>query len=416
MIGKIKITESEHQCIRLEKPAKLFFVFLAFLLLLPLVWGGFCTDHRERENFEKRHLARFPAATELRDPKKYFTDIEAYISDHVGFAVAFNRFYRKMSYYLFRASTVKNISITKSGFVFLTSHSAEKANEGIEVLCIPDASEAARQEAWSNLMRINRAVTSFGHRAIFASAISKPVLYPEHLPGDISAATRKRCHQFYGENNLLRFLKRKAVSEGLIFHYPLERFRQAKTDPHFYPKENFHWHGLSAHVFARTFFERLGLSVPPYFDDGRELIAADADLHSLGFTRKIKVWAFSYPEFWISGGFLDKRLDYLKPYYERMIDYSFYTTERPLMDKDAILFSYSFGKNTAKHLAVGYKTLTQINVNFLQENETERFFEKMLSLHREMDVIFFFFDASMIPGDPLRRFAGTFSHLGKKAG
>ncbi len=251
----------------------------------------------------------------------------------------------------------------------------------------------------------------FGHRTIFATAITKPVLYPEHLPADVSDKAKENCSKFLKENNILKLLQLEAKRKNIFFHYPVEAFMSAKNEAHFYPKENFHWNGLSASLFSKTFFENLGLSVGHRFETGKHLVKTKADLKTIGFDRIMKVWNFPYAEFEVNGGFRHEQLNYMKQQYPRLGDYSYYLTKNPLQNKSAVVLSDSFGGPVARHLATGYKTLTHYNIFELQDSEKKSFYKQIFKSGSGMDIIFLFHDGGIVYRPTLQNLADTLTEL-----
>lgn len=388
--------------------SRILVLVVAVFLLLPVI-GGLFIDHGDRSRFENRTLAQFPSLSELIAPNRFFAKFDKFTGDHLGFAVFFNRIYAKSSCFAFKRGIVENVSVTQNGFVFLTSHFADSHNDAIEQLCLPAPDPETTRQYYSALRHLDTGINSFGHRMIFGVAITKPVLYPEQLPEDIGPDIKRRCRMFFS-NNIIKTIREKAGEDGIIFHYPFGSFMAHRDIPHFYPKENFHWNGYSAHLFSYTLFKKLGVE-NGVSDSGKCLSTTEADLKIMGFERDITVWSYPYDAYCIEGGAGDPRLHYMKKYYSRMNDFSYYETENPLQKKDAILISDSFGKFTAKHLARGYATLRHFNVSHLLEEEKVDFFQHVLTLNRGMDIIFLFFDGTVVNGYSIRTMADIFDKL-----
>jgi hypothetical protein len=177
----------------------------------------------------------------------------------------------------------------------------------------------------------------------------------------------------------------------------------------FYPKENFHWKGASTHLFSKTFFQSLNLDVSKYgFSDGATVEETFADLQSIGFKRRIKVWSYPYKSFKVSEN-QQSKFGYLRRYYERMYDFSYYTSSNPLQDKDAVLISNSFGAFIARDLAPGYKSLLHINVNNLQRKDQKELFDHLFTLGKNMDFIFLYHDAALAGRNGLVKLSNGFN-------
>jgi hypothetical protein len=72
----------------------------------------------------------------------------------------------------------------------------------------------------------------------------------------------------------------------------------------------------------------------------------------------------------------------------------------PASGRSALLLSNSFGAFVAPHLAPGFKSLTHVNLNALQEAEAEVFLQQLMERVKPDDVIVLFHDGG-IPSVPL---------------
>ncbi len=394
--------------------SKLCLIAIALILLTPLIRGLYFQDSTSRRNYENRNLNKFPEIQGLLHVKQFFTDLDHFLKDHIAFFITINQCYRKGSFYLFNESPVKNVSVTLDGFVFLNSHNASLHNTVFDRLCRPRTSPEKVDAYLKDLKILDRVIRSFGHRMIFAVAPSKPSIYADKLPKDLNEKTRSNCLRYMQEENILTLLAKKADEIGIIFHYPQQAFIDARNDQNFYPKENFHWNGKSPHLFSKTLFERLGIEVGFGFEIGSQIVQATADLGMLGFERPIQVWDYPYQKYQLKRESSGPMLEALRPYYERLSEYSQYSCGAPLQNKNAIILSNSFGASLAKHLAIGYKTLKHINIFQLQEHEKDRFYQKMLYSGEGMDVIFVLHDDAVAYGETLKSLATVFDKLSRQ--
>ena len=399
--------------IEINWPTRVVLCLLACFLLLPIVWGYFFTDAEERSRFEKRKLAEFPSLAQFDASGRYFSDVEKYLDDHIGFAIEINRFYSKIESYLFNHSSSNGVSFGQDGFVFLNSHDPSEPDSIFKWFCTPRLSPALTADYIGKIEKVNNAIKAFGHRAIFTVPISKPTLYPEKLPDDIGQELKTWCSEFMQRENILKALQAQAEQRGILFHYPYAEFLAAKNEPHFYPKENFHWRGGGGHLFSKKLFETLGLKIDNRYSEGARLIDTRADLvHLIGFERPIKVWYYPYEIFKLSENKAPE-LDYMLDYYSRMhtAGFSYYTSAAPLQQKDAIMISHSFGAYVSRDLAVGYRSIKHINIAALQDHEMEKFYKHLFSLGENMDIILLFHDANMASDYLLNLLADSIGEL-----
>ena len=397
--------------IQVSPAARMTLLAMACALVLPLLWGLFFTSSQSRSQFENRTLAGFPSLSLITTPGQYGQGLDLYLKDHMGFTIEVNRWYRKLMFYCFHKSTVENISVGGDGFVFLTAHEADDHNRVFDDLCQGQVSGTLLETHVKSIETICDVIRSFGHRPVFATAITKPVLYPERLPHDVSDRARQKCGDFLKTDNILVQLQTRVEEQGIVFHYPVRAFVAAKNQPHFYPGQNFHWHGLSTHVFARTLFERLGISVGLDFERGKHLVETRADLKMIGFERTIQTWQFPYGAFGVSGGFNHDTIRRIKQSYSHLVDASAYATRHPLQDRDAIVLSDSFGAFASRDLATGYLTLAHFNIFQLQDAEKQRFFTRVFASGQDMDIIFLFHDGGIVYRPTLEDLADVLTHL-----
>ena len=119
-----------------------------------------------------------------------------------------------------------------------------------------------------------------------------------------------------------------------------------------------------------------------------------ADLKSIGFERKVKVWQYPYEHYGVQKekGFWKT----LRPYYKRAGDIHHYSTKNPLSERKALLLTNSFGAFVAPHLAVGFKDLYHVNVNHLHATEKEAFKGEFIDNLGVTDVILLVHDSAFV--------------------
>lgn len=166
--------------------AKLTIFFIALLLFIPLL-TSWSTDHAERSKWEKRELAEWP---EWRSSSDYFSQLSAYADDHIGLALELNQLYRKLMFYGFRDNPVANISVGKSGFVYLNSHNAKRTNTKFNTLCKDGVSNVFFNKRKEQFDRLFTLLKSRSFTTTIGIAISKPAAYS----GEVERPFRRKMN------------------------------------------------------------------------------------------------------------------------------------------------------------------------------------------------------------------------------
>lgn len=393
--------------------SKLILLFLAGTLATPVVVGYF-TDHKARASWEKRSLTQFPQWLGWKDITLFFSEIDKFSSDHIGFALPLNRLYRKFRFYVFSDSPATNITVGSSGFVYLNSHNPQKAHTIFQSLCVNGDDNRGLQQRVDTLGEIFSELEARNYRVSLGIAISKPVLYPDYLPLQVPQYYRDACTTYQNRGNIPTRISEIFSTSGRIAYYPLKVFYNYRNQDGFYPKENFHWNGKSAHVFAQEFLSLIGLPPGENFSKDNVLISTKADLHSSGFIRNISTWHYPYTQYKIVKT-KEHELDWIKNYYKHANDYSQYETFQPISEeRKALVISNSFGVFIAPHLAPGFQSLLHININDLQDNEYLMFWSDFLDKLQPTDIIFIFHDDIIVTGYRLKNISQALVQIGQE--
>jgi hypothetical protein len=374
---------------------KVLLLSVAAVLSVPGAFG-LLTDHEARSRWEKRSLEVLPGWPGVLESSSYFAALSRFADDHVGFALAVSRFVRRTRFYVLADDPAVNISVGKDGFVFLNSHLPERPFDVFEFLCVKGANEARYEHMALEVESTFEWFESRGYMPSLGIAVTKPVLYPENLPGRVPAKYRDACRTFGSRPSIPRRLAALGRNSGRVIHYPFDEFMLQRAKPAFYPKECFHWYGLSAHVFARGLLAQLGIQAGPEFEEGATLDTVPADMHSFtGFGRRVTAWRFPYRAYGLEQRPGEPKM--IVEYYRRarVEDFSTWTSATPLTDRSALLISNSFGENVAEHLAPGFERLIHVNVNRLERREWDDFFGRLVDQLGVTDVIFVLQDAAV---------------------
>ena len=376
------------------------FAMLAIIIVALLIPSAFILRSNEDNlaTYHRRALVPAPdVSTLLEQPKDYFTALQAWHADRIGFGVRAGLLYRRISYFLF-ADAVKTVERSKGGFVFLVSHGQGARMSSVADSCPERADwpEISKQivNDWSAIL------AAFDARKTVPTLLimpSKKTLYAENLPKSVPRDLRLRCQNIRDDGNPVVHLARD-FEHSVIDAYPI--LAPFKNAPHFYPPENFHSDGESAMRAVSTALDVMGYpvsrdSVLEQFEPVRAL----ADLIGvLGFQRQI---------------FLNEPAGFDKTKLERDAEYTEFiaakfgkgTYARRYQNEDAphkrsvLLITNSFGIRVAPYFASAFESVDLISTNQLNTVEARmHLFEEIVFGQAHDEIVFIFHDEAVFNG------------------
>ena len=390
--------------------ARLTTLLLAGILFVPAI-TGFYSDHQLRSRIENRTLATLPDLStplvwsNLRGDESVQKQASRFIDDHIGFSLQLNQMYRRFLFYRLGESPDRRVFRTQDGFVFLSYHVGTKFS-AIDGSC-PDYDAARLDLSQQNLRTFLQSLQDKSARLAVTVYPSKPNVYPEQLHSGMPAETRRRCDTA----KILREInagRQTSIEFNALFHYPLDEFKQQRDTAYFYPPQNFHAFGMSTSLFATSLFKKLEIQVPDDVTDGKLLVSRGSDLSMfIGFIAEGQAWYIPYTERGVSPeptDWIAEALD-TAPSITRAHT-SQYRTRNPLSNKRALVISNSFGTFAARDLAIGYRSLTQININMLPNGGMSDFLSSDIFRDKYDDIIIVLHDAEMVENGMLGRLQG----------
>lgn len=383
--------KSQHRT-TFDPHSRKWLVLLALVLFIPTAFSFF-TNHKHRSVWEKRELAQMPVLENVQDIASFFSKADLYVNDHIGLALDANKLYRKIIFYAFRESPLKKITYGKNGFVYLNSHSTKYRNSNFESTCIRGTAPKYLPGLTQKLDAIFRHFEQRNYQVSFAIPVTKIAIYPENLPDNTPANILNACAKYSSGNNNLASLD-TAYSGKQDFYYPLQELSDLKDNSHFYPKENFHWNGMSAHEFSMGLLEQMGITVDASIYNEKSISTISADLTDLGFDRQIRAWFYPYSGYKVHRSSSSPSI--VKQHYRNATDYTEFRTANPATEQTALVLSNSFGAFTVPHLAPAFKTLYHVNVNHLAKDEGPAFYDQLIDSLDPDRIIFIFEDTSFI--------------------
>lgn len=381
--------------------ASVLLLIMAVLLSIPALFGPF-TDHATRAQWERRPLADFPALLQQDSTEQsFFSQLNAFLNDRTGFILEFNRAYRRWVYYGFGDDPQATITAGFDGFLFIHTPDSEHPYDGFNNTCIrpTDASQITETlPKWKGLLDH---YTSQGFRTGLVIAPNKKTLYPEKLPASVPKIYRDACASFTQQLNIPSELLKAGELEGRAIVYPFEDFVQKKNQGNFYPKENFHWQGRSAHVAAKQWAVKLGIRLPDSYSEHWKEIDHRAETSGLlGFDLEVRQMVPDYSSFGISEeqGTTSGMIKYFKGKWKPTGQF---VTQIPVTQRTALVIGNSYTSFLVPHLAPMYRELTWAMTNTWSQQETAEYVPQIVELIEPDDLIFVTHDGGTINGNKL---------------
>jgi hypothetical protein len=385
----------------IDPGASVLLLMMAVLLGIPALFGPFA-DHAARVQWERRPLAEFPGLLQQDGAEQpFFSQLNAFLNDHTGFVLEFNRAYRRWVYYGFGDDPQPTITAGLDGFVFIHTPDSRLPYQAFNNTCIRPADASQITETLAKWKGLLDHYTSQGYRTGLIVAPSKRTLYPEKLPASVPQKYRDACASFAQQPNIPGELLKAGELEGRAIVYPFEDFLQLKDQGNFYPKENFHWHGRSAHVAARQWAVKLHISLPDSYSEHWKEIDQRADTSDLlGFDLKVRHVVPDYSSFGVSEerGATSGMGKYFKG---RWKPTGRYVTQNPVTQRTALVIGNSFTEFLVPHLAPVYRELTWVMTNIWSPRETAEYVPRIVELIKPDDLIFVTHDGGTIKANKL---------------
>lgn len=367
---------------------------IALFLISPLIFA-YWEDHEARSQWENRSLEDKPQWQGMWKTREYFTNLSTYIDDHLGLALWINKIYRKAVFNILKDSPVDNITVGMDNFIFLNAGKPENRFAMLKSFCPHEVKQGLLNERRLQVEKIYKYYTQKGYRVHFAIAPSKLALYPDKLGDTVPLALREKCtsNKHIKEILLPLFIEEK-------IYYPYEEMKSESMDTNYYPSTNYHWRGKSAHSFALGFLSKIGIEMGVDYSTGAHATTGNTDLSMMGFRQEIVYEDYPYSQYDITRR---RNLSWIKPFYNRIRDFSVYYAGRPETERTALVISNSFGAFVAPHLAPAFKSLHHVSINHLTRKEENKFFNAFIDSIAPTDLIFVLHDQVLIKGNMLSR-------------
>lgn len=239
--------------------ARILTSLLAVLLLLPVA-GIRLQDQGQLRAFHNRNLTGLPKADSfVADPVEYFRQARGWLADRIYPIVAASMLHKKILYYALHTPPQRRVTLGRDGFIFLNGSSESTLNNIYQEACIGAHQEQLMQPL-AEALRLTEQYARQRGMALDIVIIPTPsTLYGDHLPPSVPQKYRAACTaRSTGDSPLLRL----AVPAGVNFSYPFTVMREARDDPGFFPRGNWHAQGLSLKVVRDAYLATRNVRPP----------------------------------------------------------------------------------------------------------------------------------------------------------
>ncbi len=376
----------------MSRSYRLSLIFVAILLSLPLILGGILSEGEKRSSLENRTLHAWPdSGTLLSHPRQFLSDFQEYLKDRMALIVPATQIYNRFLYSVMEVSPSKKLSINLP-YVFLTRHGESQPPyyNFRNVARLADSGAVNNLE--TQLSLICRKTEAPGRQIVFAVVPSKPSVYPDRLPGDTPRDVVAACKRVHNGDH---YLKEGHVGDlGVKLIFPLKEMIKERYLPHFFPPEQFHVAGKSAHLVALKTLQALNIEISDAYRAEPELASKVNDLErALGFKTWLKYWKYDYDN---AFGMVceHSKPKLVKKFHKRAQEFKRFHCRLPMSDRKALVLGNSFGGPLSRHLAPGYKELVFVSFNGITFEDMAGFLE-FINQYAPDDLIFIFHDGGL---------------------
>ncbi len=368
----------------MKKFYQLFSIVFALLFLcLPLIKHIYTGDEIKSE--ENRNLTQMPSqAINLTSLSKYTSQFDTYLADQFGFRDAFIRTANRLRYRLFNEATSKQITMGKNGFIFLNSHSAKHLYSLINNVCdIKPLTKNLQDDAIKVFSKFIKLYENQGYQTGIAIIPTKSRIYPENLLNPQAEICQA--------NTTTWLDKRVKEVTGRGIYYPLDKFRQWKSEFQVFLPAYFHWNGELPYRVAEDMMKNYW-HIEPKLEVKSENTSVETDLKRFLFGLNIhdETKKYDYSPYKITsckGAHCFKDLAHV---YKRIIGFRYFkdsNTHRKLL-----ILSDSFGAKITPHFIRGFDEVAMIELNRLKKKERLAFFESVLTIEKPTHFLLLFHD------------------------
>ncbi|MFZ6801782.1 hypothetical protein [Undibacterium sp. Di24W] len=229
---------------------------------------------------ENRQLAAIPLPIKDLDSALNWTaQMDAYLKDHFGLRQTMIAWNNQIRYFGLGESASPQLTVGKEHMLFFNSHEAAYPNRMLNFLCGKDIRPEIINELATRVSGFLLKARQINPNTSIGFVPTKPVLYTEYLPDWMQAECQQKTHTLpVFLQTIAQFNATDAQQTALSasIYYPWTAMQKLKSSVQLYPKEDFHWHGRGAQVFAQDIAERQWqLPALRHFNFYRETVSSD---------------------------------------------------------------------------------------------------------------------------------------------
>jgi len=345
--------------------ARVWATVLTCCLVVPAL-GVAVQNEAELQRFHKRRLAQFPAAQVfLEDPVEYFTAARRWLGDRAFPIIQATRFEKRFVFFALRGAPEPRITLGEDRHVFVNAGSNGDLFELLRATCLDahrSGSARALQKALSRAGRVGR------RRELRVDVVVVPTagsLYGDKLPDSVPSRYRRACLQRTAGESALLDVK---APPGVGYAYPLREMLALRADEAFFPRGNWHPTGLSLKVARDTYLAAVGAEPPRA--ESLSLGEAPAELLlEYGIDQPEPVYFMRSPQVTEQPAAAAELRAALAPMFKgNRLDVRVFSNTDPVLAESTLMLSDSFGDLASGAFAPAFRTLIQVNTNYLLGN------------------------------------------------
>jgi hypothetical protein len=265
------------------------FLLIWFILLTVPMWMHMIRSDAQDVIQENRQLATLPSSIkDLNSAMRWAPQMDAYLKDHFGMRQTLIAWNNQIRYFGFGESASPQLTVGKEHMLFFNSHEAAHPNRMLNFLCGNDVSSDVVNDLATRVSDFLLRARQLHPNTTIGFVPTKPVLYTEYLPDWMRTKCQPVQHILPAFLNTIAKLNLEEVKRtdlsGSIY-YPWAAMQTRKSSLMLYPKEDFHWHGSGAQVFAQDLAEsQWHLPALRQFKFYRETVTSDMQRFMPGVT------------------------------------------------------------------------------------------------------------------------------------
>jgi alginate O-acetyltransferase complex protein AlgJ len=238
---------------KITRPLKVFFVFLIVCLFGAFSFGTFA----EKGSIENRTLASWKNVTlELNSPGQFVSDLTRVFEDNFVFRTSLIKVANFIDLNFFRAGSVGQFVIGKSGWEFYAGDENLIDQAGLKKL-----TGSQLYEITNNVNNTLRQLDQQGVKATIFVVPNKASVYPENLPNRY-----RKSGSFTRAEQIFKLKNKNQALKNLVFEKDFYLLNKKALGFDIYEKKGSHWNDLGAYLGYKILLKNIGLLPRPLSD------------------------------------------------------------------------------------------------------------------------------------------------------